>query len=144
MRHGSDALQFLQRLLHLTHAIQVRSRRMMHKLGVTSPQRVAVRIIGQVPGISPREIATRLGLHPSTLTGVLARLARDGLIDRRPDPSDGRRSQLWLTRSGRKIDREHRGTVEAAVERALARADRAMVEHTEQMIRLLIAELGRA
>jgi MarR family transcriptional regulator, organic hydroperoxide resistance regulator len=133
----------MQGLLHLAHALQVRSRRMMQKLGVTAPQRIAVRVIGQTPGISPREIATALGLHPSTLTGVLARLERNKLIDRRADPRDGRRAQLWLTRAGREIDREQRGTVEAAVRRALGRADRAAIERTEHMIRLLIAELER-
>lgn len=116
---------------------------MMRKLGVTGPQRLVVRVIGQSPGIAPRELATTLGLHPSTLTGVLSRLGRDGLIDRRPDPEDGRRSRIWLTPAGQKVDRERRGTAEAAVRRALARADRATIEHTEQMIGLLIEELER-
>ena len=138
-----ETLSFIQGLLHLAHALQVKSRRMMLKLGVTAPQRIVVRVIGQTPGISPREIATVLKLHPSTLTGVLARLERDNLIDRRVDPRDGRRAQLRLTRAGRKIDREQRGTVEAAVRRALGRADRATIERTEHMLRLLIAELER-
>jgi DNA-binding MarR family transcriptional regulator len=133
----------MQRLLHLAHALQVRSRRMMRTLGVTAPQRVVMRVIGRTPGIGPREIATTLGLHPSTLTGVLSRLERDGLIDRRADPADGRRSRIWLTRSGRRIDRERKSTVEAAVRRALRRADPTMIEQTDHMIRLLIAELER-
>jgi DNA-binding MarR family transcriptional regulator len=143
LRPTDESLQFMQRLLHLAHALQVRSRRMMHKLGVTAPQRVVVRVVGLTPGISPRDIARMLGLHPSTLTGVLARLERAGLIDRREDPSDGRRSQLWLTRAGRRVNRERRGTVEGAVRRALRRADRATIEQTEDMIRLLISELER-
>ena len=142
-RPGGETLRFMQRLWHLAHALQVTSRRMMRKLGVTGPQRLVIRVIGQTPGMSPREIALTLGLHPSTLTGVLARLARDGLIDRRADPEDGRRSRIWLTPAGRKIDRERRGTVEAAVRRALARADGATIEQTEEMIRLLITELER-
>jgi DNA-binding MarR family transcriptional regulator len=142
-RAGGETLRFMQRLWSLAHALQVASRRMMRELGVTGPQRLVVRTIGRTPGISPREVAAALELHPSTLTGVLARLARDGLIDRRPDPEDGRRAQLWLTEAGLRIDREQRGTIEAAVRRALARADRATIERTEQMLRLLIEELER-
>jgi DNA-binding MarR family transcriptional regulator len=138
-----ETLRFMQRLWHLAHALQVTSRRMMRKLGVTGPQRLVIRVIGQAPGMCPREIATTLGLHPSTLTGVLARLARDGMIERRADPKDRRRVQIWLTPAGRKADRERRGTVEAAVRRALARAEGGTIEKTEEMIRLLIAELER-
>ncbi len=133
----------MQRLWHLAHALQVRSRRMLRELGVTGPQRLVVRVIGQAPGSSARELADTLGLHPSTLTGVLSRLLRDGLIDRRADPGDRRRSQLWLSEAGRRIDREQRGTIEAAVRRALARADRTTIEHTERMLRLLTEELDR-
>jgi len=143
-RTADETLRFMQRLWHLAHALQVRSRRMIRRLGVTAPQRFVLRIIAQTPGIGPREIALTLGLHPSTLTGVLARLERDRLIDRRADPDDGRRARIWLTRAGQKIAREQRGTVEAAVRRALGRAERAMIEHTEHLIRLLIAELERA
>ncbi len=142
-RPAGETLRFMQKLWHLAHALQVRSRRMMQVLGVTGPQRLVVRVIGQAPGVGPRELATTLGLHPSTLTGVLSRLERDGLIDRRADPADGRRARIWLTRTGRKIDRERQGTVEAAVRRALARADRGTIEKTERMIQLLIDELGR-
>jgi DNA-binding MarR family transcriptional regulator len=143
MPPGGETLRFMQRLWHLAHALQVTSRRMLRMLGVTGPQRLVVRLIGRTPGIAPREIAETLGIHPSTLTGVLSRLERGGLIDRRPDPDDGRRARIWLTGAGSKVDREQRGTVEAAVRRALARADDSTVEQTEQMIGLLIAELER-
>jgi MarR family transcriptional regulator, organic hydroperoxide resistance regulator len=142
-RPAGETLRFMQKLWHLAHALQVRSRRMMQDLGVTGPQRLVVRVIGQSPGVGPRELATTLGLHPSTLTGVLSRLERDGLLDRCADPADRRRARLWLTRAGRKIDRERQGTVEAAVRRALARADRETIERTEHMIRLLVEELAR-
>ena len=143
-RFGSEALQLMRRLLHLAHALQVRSRRMLQDLGVTGPQRLVVRVIGQTPGVSARELATTLGLHPSTLTGVLSRLDRDGLIDRRTDPGDRRRTRISLSHAGRQVDREQRGTAEAAVRRALARADRVTIEATEHMIDLLIEELERA
>lgn len=138
-----QTLQFMQRLWELVHALEVRSKRMKRDLGVTGPQRLVLRIVGQSPGASPREIAATLGIHPSTLTGVLARLGAAGHLVREPDPDDGRRARFRLTASGRAIDRERRGTVEAAVRRALARASRDQIVHAAGMLTHIIAELER-
>jgi hypothetical protein len=48
-----------------------------------------------------------------------------------------------LTPAGRRIDRERKGTVEAAVRRAMNRAEPAMIAQTEAMLALLVAELAR-
>ena len=40
--------------------------------------------------ISPTRLARRTGVHPATMTGVLARLERQGWVVRRKDPVDGR------------------------------------------------------
>jgi len=133
----------MQRLWDLVHALAVRSKRMGKTLGVTGPQRLVIRVVGQTPDVTASEIAAILGLHPSTLTGVLARLERQRLLQRRIDPADRRRLRFQLTPAGRQIDRERKGTVEAAVRRALGRADPAQMAHTVAMIELLIAELDR-
>jgi DNA-binding MarR family transcriptional regulator len=133
----------MQRMWGLVHALDVTSRRMLHDLGVTGPQRLVIRVVGQKPDITPGEVARMLGLHPSTLTGVLARLARQRLIDRLPDREDRRRIHLRLTTAGRRVDRARRGTVEAAVRRALGRAEPATIKHTETMLELLVHELER-
>src|SRR3954471_13045646 len=143
-RPAGETLQFMQRLWELVHALAVRSKRMGRTLGVTGPQRLVIRVVGQAPGATASEISDILGLHPSTLTGVLARLERQGLLQRRIDAADRRRVRFRLTPAGRRIDRERKGTVEAAVRRAISRADPQMMGHTEAVLALLVAELGRA
>jgi len=101
------------------HSLQRTSRRMEKTLGVTGPQRVVIRIVGRFPGIPAGDLARYLHLHPSTLTGILARLEKSGVIRRRADPRDGRRSLLGLTDKGRRFDVAAEGTVEAAIARAL-------------------------
>src|SRR3954469_2672683 len=123
MRPGGQTLAFMRALWELTHALQVSSKRMARTLGVTGPQRLVIRVVGQTPGIAARDLAEELGLHPSTLTGVLDRLGRQGFILRKVDPTDRRRARFQLTARGKKVDAEKRGTVEAAVRRALGRAD---------------------
>lgn len=133
----------MQRMWELVHALNVQSKRMARDLGVTGPQRLVIRVVGQSPDATASEIAEMLGLHPSTLTGVLSRLESQGMLQRRIDAKDRRRKRFRLTAAGRRIDGERKGTVEAAVRRALVRADAAMVEKTEQMLSLLVAELQR-
>ena len=140
---NGETLQFMQRLWELAHALDVRSKRMAKTLGVTGPQRLVIRVLGQSSGSTASDIAATLNMHPSTLSGVLARLQEQGLIVREVDVNDRRRSRFTLTQRGLRIDRERRGTVEAAVRRALGRADQSLVDKTSHMLALLVAELSR-
>jgi len=138
-----ETLLFMHQLWELAHALQVRSKRMARTLGVTSSQRLVIRVLGQSPGITARELAGALGIHPSTLTGVLARLQKRELITRTVDPADRRRARFMLTERGKRIDREKKGTVEAAVRRALDKAGAGTIGKTSEMLGLLVAELGK-
>ena len=141
-RLAGETLQFMQRLWHLVHTLDVASKRMARTIGVTGPQRMALRVVGLHPDISAQRIALTLGMHPSTLTGVLARLEARKLIARTADENDRRRARFRLTAGGRAIDRARKGTVEAAISRALGRAGR-HGSATLAMIDLLIAEIER-
>jgi DNA-binding MarR family transcriptional regulator len=141
---AGETLQFMQRLWDLAHALDVRSKRMAATVGVTGPQRLVIRVIGQLQEPTASDIAATLMMHPSTLSGIVSRLANQGLISRTLDDEDRRRSRFKLTAQGMKADRERRGTVEAAVRRALVRADANTIASTAHMIELLVAELARA
>jgi MarR family transcriptional regulator, organic hydroperoxide resistance regulator len=115
-------LSFLRVLWSLGHALERRSKAMERSLGVTGPQRLAVRLVALYPGITPKELAALLCVHPSTLTGIVHRLVDAGFLRREPDPHDGRRARLSVTEAGRGIDGATRGTVESAVREVLAAA----------------------
>lgn len=133
----------MQRMWDLVHALDVRSKRMSKTLGVTGPQRLVVRVLGRSPEMTARDISGTLGMHPSTLTGILSRLSARGVLERRVDGEDRRRARFRLTRRGKTIDRERKGTVEAAVRRALGRADESTIQSTSLMLALLTEELAR-
>jgi MarR family transcriptional regulator, organic hydroperoxide resistance regulator len=143
LRPSGETLRFMQRMWKLVHALDVRSKRMAKLLGVTGPQRLVLRVVGQTSMISARDIAATLGIHPSTLTGVLTRLEAGGLLVRKVDPTDRRRARFRLTSAGRSVNRERKGTVEAAVRRALVRADQGTIDRTNVMLGLLVTELSR-
>jgi DNA-binding MarR family transcriptional regulator len=115
---------------------------MARSLGVTGPQRLVIRIVGQFPGISPGELAEILCIHPSTLTGVLKRLISNRLIASQRDPVDRRRALLSLTPKSRELDRRSQGTVEAGVRRTLADLPRREIRAAANVLRKLASVLN--
>jgi MarR family transcriptional regulator, organic hydroperoxide resistance regulator len=137
-----EVLDFMRLIWALDHSLQKASKRMNATIGVTGPQRLVIRILARFPGIAAGQVARLLHVHPSTLTGVLKRLEREGLIRRRPDPSDGRRASLGITDRGRRVDAVRAGTVEAAVRRVLSNTPRAKVATARQLLITLAEALG--
>ena len=58
-------------------------------------------LIGGSGSITPTEAAARLGLPVTTASDRIRRLEERGLVERRPNPGDGRSSLLSLTPRGR-------------------------------------------
>ena len=133
-------LDFMRMLWALDHALQSASKRMEASFGLTGPQRLVVRIVGRFPGIAAGRVADILHVHPSTLTGILQRLERRGVLQRRPDPRDARRALFILTAKGRKLDVVRTGTVEQAVRRVLSR-DAEKVASAQEVLAALTEEL---
>jgi DNA-binding MarR family transcriptional regulator len=130
----SGTLEFMRLLWAVDHALQSTSKRMEQRFGVTGPQRLVIRIVGQFPRASAGEVANILQIHPSTLTGILRRLETRDLIERRPDPADGRRALFQLTKAGKDLDRLQEGTPEAAVGRAIEALTQGDVEATRKTL----------
>jgi len=76
--------------------------------GVTGPQLVLLDWIVASPGCGVQEIATGLGLTAPTVSVGARRLEKAGLLERQPDPQDGRAIRLSLTAQGQALqERAH-------------------------------------
>lgn len=64
---------------------------------LTVPQSAVMRIVVSHDGISLKDLAREVSLAHSTVSGVADRLEMRGLIERRPDPQDGRISRIYPT-----------------------------------------------
>jgi MarR family transcriptional regulator, organic hydroperoxide resistance regulator len=100
-------------------------------LGLSAAETNLVACFAGAPARSVRELVTATGQRPSTLTGVLDRLERRGLIARTPHPNDRRSVLVHLTPTGRAAAHEV-ATAFARVEDRLPAAE----------IRSLLATLG--
>jgi DNA-binding MarR family transcriptional regulator len=137
-----EVLEFMRLLWAVDHGLQSTSKRMESTLGVTGPQRLVIRLVGRFPGITAGNLAQILHVHPSTLTGVLKRLEKRGLLERKADPLDGRKALFALTENGRTLDVPSTGTVEAVVQRVLSKMSRTRILHTQDVLTALAEELG--
>ncbi len=140
-RRLGSVLEFMRLLWAVHHRMQSVSKRMERELGVTGPQRLVVRIVGRRPGISAREIASTLHMHPSTLTGVLRRMEERNLLVRESHPNDARRAQFSLTALGRRLDHPGTGLVENAVRKTLRHLDQGEVQTVARALTLLAEKL---
>jgi DNA-binding MarR family transcriptional regulator len=104
LKEPDPVLQFLQMVWQLEHALERASKRMEDALGISGPQRFALRMIGVHPGITAGELASVLHLHPSTVTGIVQRLETRRLVKRASNADDGRVAHLYLTPSVRGLD----------------------------------------
>lgn len=68
--------------------------------GVTLPQWRALAEIFRSEGISQVSLAGCIDTDPMTLSGILDRLEKRGLVERYPDPNDSRAKLARLTTSG--------------------------------------------
>jgi DNA-binding MarR family transcriptional regulator len=71
-------------------------------------------------GLRMGELAARAGLSKQTMTTMVRLLERDGLVQRRPDPGDGRASLVFMSQRAR----DFRPVAEAT----LAELDRLVVK----------------
>ena len=91
------------------------------KLGLTDATWVPlihVSVIGG--GITQKDLAYRVGIDSSTLVRVIDIHVRDGLIERRRDPNDGRARLIHLTPAGEQRVAELQGLLAEAEAAMLA------------------------
>ena len=84
-------------------AMQQVTRRAKEKLGVhgvTPVQYAVLKLLWGTDGLKASDLVQRLRLDSATITGVVDRLERDGLIARRADAEDRRVQRLFLTETG--------------------------------------------
>jgi len=103
---------------------------------------------GSVIGRLDRDGTTSIGalanaerVRPQSMTQTVADLEADGLVERRPDPGDGRRTLIDLTEAGRTRLAEDRakreGWLARAIERELSEGERRLLERALPLLERL-------
>ncbi len=64
-------------------------------------------VLWQENGISIRELSDKCGLAITSLTSMLERMEKSGLICRQPDSADKRKTLLYLTEKARGLQKQY-------------------------------------
>ncbi len=89
------------------------------------------------------DLGRRAGLEPSTMTGVLDRMVRDGLVERGPDPDDRRALRIRLTDAGRSIQEPVLAAIDATMARVMRGVDEADQEQIKASLRRVLANTDK-
>ncbi|WP_306213441.1 MarR family winged helix-turn-helix transcriptional regulator [Actinoplanes sp. RD1] len=100
----------------------------MRMLGILVDHRVRV-----------TDLATHMGLDKSTMSGLIDRAERRGLVRREKNPDDGRAIDVLIDAAGLELARQAYREVHEAMSPAVDRLDR---RQTESLIKLLGLWLG--
>lgn len=65
--------------------------------GLTGPQRSVMQALVYAEGMSLKELSRQVGLAHSTVSGIVDRLARQGLVERHQPETDGRLSVIVVS-----------------------------------------------
>jgi DNA-binding MarR family transcriptional regulator len=78
---------------------------LLRPYGLTFARYEALVLLGfsRTGALPLRVIGERLMVHPTSVTNTIDRLERDGLVERRPNPRDGRGTLAEITPSGRAV-----------------------------------------
>jgi DNA-binding MarR family transcriptional regulator len=91
-------------------------------------------------GISQRDLAEALRLSPPTVSKMLQAMEKAGAVERRPDAADQRLTRVFLTPSGRDLERQMRGVVADFVNETIGE----LPEDDRRELARLLGELGES
>lgn len=99
--HVEYAARAMDSLRRIVHALRVATGASERALGLTAAQLFVLRQLAVRSDQSLNDLAMRTHTAPSSVSEVVSRLVRRGLVARRAASTDRRRAELTLTSAGR-------------------------------------------
>ena len=100
-------------LLQAREAVMAHTRPSLREHELSDQQWRVLRVVGEHGSVETGRVAREAFILGPSLTGVLARMERDGLIARSRDPEDQRRTVIEATPRGRKLVKRLSVSIEA-------------------------------
>ena len=99
-------------LLQARESVMAHTRPSLREHGLSDQQWRVLRVLGEHGTVETGRVAREAYILGPSLTGVLARMERDGLVRRERDPADQRRTVVDATAKGRKTIARLSDTIE--------------------------------
>jgi DNA-binding MarR family transcriptional regulator len=95
-----DLSRALNAVRRMVRGLRSAAEAVERELSISAAQLFVLRELAQVPDQSVKDLAAVTMTTHSTVSQVVGQLITKGLVTRTPDPTDGRRAVLRLTRPG--------------------------------------------
>lgn len=105
VQRGSDIDRIVETILYLYSESRRVTKQVARDMGLTGPQITALKILEAVGEISLSELSERMSARNSTITGIVDRMERDGLVMRERSDQDRRVVKIRATDKGAQIAR---------------------------------------
>jgi len=100
-------------LLQAREAVMTHARPGLREHGLSDQQWRVLRVLGEHGVVETGRVAREAFILGPSLTGVLTRMERDGLVSRARDPDDQRRTVVEATSKGRQLVKKLSHGIEA-------------------------------
>jgi homoprotocatechuate degradation regulator HpaR len=100
-------------LLQAREAVMAHTRPSLREHQLSDQQWRVLRVLGEHGAVETGRVAHEAFILGPSLTGVLSRMERDGLVSRSRDPLDARRTVVEATPEGRKLVKRLSSTIES-------------------------------
>lgn len=136
LRHIAEDAE--RQLNVIQRALRQKFRAEVEQGNLTGPQRLVMSVIVRHDGISLKQLSQAISLAHSTVSGIVDRLAKQGLIERKTDEKDGRLTVLIASKPVRDFlsTRMHELTVTPLIE-ALAQTESRKAKEILDALKLL-------
>ncbi len=98
---GEEADQVLIVLRQIIHAIDVQSKKLAKETGLSTPQLVVLKAVEDLGEVTTKAVSDEVSLSQPTVTAILDRLEKQGLVERHRSTKDRRIVHPKLTDAGR-------------------------------------------
>jgi DNA-binding MarR family transcriptional regulator len=115
----------LSAMLHAAYAAAAEVEAKLNAVGLSWPKLAALKVLSEAGESLPLgQLAERLSCVKSNITQLVDRLEADGLVARKPDPTDRRTRLAVLTAAGRKAVKDGIRAQQTAEREVLSRLTR--------------------
>ena len=112
----------------------------LERFDVTQAQFGVLAHLSAREGISQQELSEKLFVTKGNVCGLIDRLEKRGLVERRFDPEDRRSNLLFLTEEGRKLARRAVPSHEQFMSEQMS----ALTHEEQQILRALMRKLDKS
>ena len=107
---------------------------------LTPPQFSVLAFLWQQDGLTQTELSEKAQIDRTTIGGLLDRMARSNLLERRPHPQDRRAHLVYLTEQGKRLEPELTSLANQVLKRFTAGLSETDKQQLRNMLEILRGE----